>query len=234
VAPGDQTLLMQFRSRTDAAEMLAGSLADTMRAAAAAQGSASLVVSGGESPLGLFGLLRTIRLPWESVTVLPSDERWVDPHDASSNEGMIRRELLQGPVAAARFVSLYRPGLEPDEAVAELNDAMSAIRWPLDAVVLGMGADGHTASLFPNSPDIESALRSDDPIIVQRPPHLPHARLSLTSAALTNANEIKLLFFGGEKLDVFLRAMEPGDVAELPIRAIIHQTDVPVTVYWAP
>lgn len=234
MAPGDQTLLMQFRSRTDAAEMLAGSLADTMRAAAAAHGAASLVVSGGESPLGLFGLLRSISLPWDTVTVVPSDERWVDPHDASSNEGMIRRELLQGPVAAARFVSLYRPVLDPDDAVPEVTDAICALKWPLDAVVLGMGTDGHTASLFPNSPGIDAALKSDDPIVVQRPPHLPHARVSLTSAALLNANEVKLLFFGGEKLDVFMQALEPGEVAELPIRAIIRQTSVPVTAYWAP
>jgi 6-phosphogluconolactonase len=234
VTPGDKTLLMKFRTRATAAEMLASSLAATIRAAAAAHGTASLVVSGGESPRELFGILQGVSLPWQDLTVLPSDERWVPPADESSNEGMIRRHLLTGPAAAARFVSLYRPTAGPLEALAEMTGAIESIERPLDAVVLGMGTDGHTASLFPDSPDIDCALASEAPIVVQHPPRLAQARVSLTARALLDAHEVHLLFFGGDKLDVFSRAMQPGPVAEYPVRAIILQTGVPVTAYWAP
>lgn len=225
---------MQFRNRTDASEMVAGAVVATLRAATAAHDAASLVVSGGESPRGLFRLLRTTRLPWEAVTIVPSDERWVAPNHADSNEGMIRRELLSGWPSDARFVSLYRPVAEPDAAVGDLAATLAGVRRPFDTVLLGMGEDGHTASLFPDSPDIACALRSEQDIIVQRAPRLTRARVSLTVRALLNSHEIHILFFGDTKRAVYRRALQRGPIEEYPIRALLYQDAVNVTAYWAP
>jgi 6-phosphogluconolactonase len=192
------------------------------------------VVSGGESPRGLFRLLRTTRLPWEAVTIVPCDERWVAPDHADSNEGMIRRELLSGWPSDARFVSLYRPVAEADDAVGELAAKLAGVKRPFDTVLLGMGEDGHTASLFPDSPDIAGALRSEQDIIVQRTPRLSQARVSLTVRALLNAHEIHILFFGDAKRSVYRRALLKGPAEEFPVRAILHQDAVNVTAYWAP
>lgn len=227
-------MLMKFRNRNDAAEMLAGSVAAILRAATVAHGSASLVVSGGESPRGLFELLSTLHLPWEAVTVVPSDERWVPPEHADSNEGMIRRCLLKGRASDARFVSLYRRSRAPDEALPEIDAALARVKRPLDAVILGMGPDGHTASLFPQSPDIDRALASEAAAVVQHVPSLEHPRISLTPRTLVHAHEINLLFFGERKLDVYWRATEAGPAAEYPVRAILNQPSVSVAAYWAP
>jgi 6-phosphogluconolactonase len=228
------SLLMQFRDRADAAEMVASAVMATLRAATAAHDAASVVVSGGESPRGLFRLLRTTRLPWEAVTIVPCDERWVAPDHADSNEGMIRRELLSGWPSDARFVSLYRPVAEADDGVGELAAKLAGVKRPFDTVLLGMGEDGHTASLFPDSPDIAGALRSEQDIIVQRTPRLSQARVSLTVRALLNAHEIHILFFGDAKRSVYRRALLKGPAEEFPVRAILHQDAVNVTAYWAP
>jgi 6-phosphogluconolactonase len=230
----DYSVLLKFRTRIDAIEALAMRLAETLRAAVAANGFASLVVSGGSTPRGLFHLLRGIELPWSHVTILPSDERWVPLDDDASNEGMIRRELLQGPVASARLVSLYRSGKTAASAVAEIDARVAAIERPFDFVVLGMGTDGHTASLFPSSPDIERALQSDRQVVVQSVPLMSVTRVSLTTRALLNAGEIGLLMFGQPKLATLQRASQAGPASTYPIRAVLHQRGVLAMTYWAP
>ena len=135
------------------------------------------------------------------------------------NDAMIRRELLAGPAGAARLVSLIPPGELPPR---------------FDAVVLGMGPDGHTASLFPGSPQLEEALASRQPLIRLEVPQLGARRMSLTPAALLNTNEVFLLFFGEEKRQVYDSAMGGNEVSALPIRVILNQRQVPVSVFWAP
>jgi 6-phosphogluconolactonase len=147
---------------------------------------------------------------------------------------MIRRELLSGWPSDARFVSLYRPVAEPDAAVGDLAATLAGVRRPFDTVLLGMGEDGHTASLFPDSPDIACALRSEQDIIVQRAPRLTRARVSLTVRALLNSHEIHILFFGDTKRAVYRRALQRGPIEEYPIRALLYQDAVNVTAYWAP
>jgi 6-phosphogluconolactonase len=132
---------------------------------------------------------------------------------------MIRRELLQGPAAAARLVSLIPPGAIPER---------------FHAVVLGMGVDGHTASLFPGSPDLRAALESDDALQRLAVPGLEADRVSLTPRALLSSRRIDLLFFGEDKRAVFEQAERPGDPTEFPVRAVLEQDRAPVTVFWAP
>ena len=208
-----------FESRQEASEALAAELASVLGSALAERGRASLVVSGGSSPVQMFRALGSAPLAWENVTVVPSDEREVPLDHADRNEAMIRRELMTGDADRASMVSLHPPGDIPSR---------------FDAVVLGMGSDGHTASLFPGSPDLESAIASPGPLARLDVPRLGAHRISLTPGTLLATTRLFLLFFGDEKRDVFERARAAGDASEYPVRMVLHQGRVTVEVYWAP
>lgn len=223
-----------FNSREAASTALADHIAETLKSAISNSGRASLVISGGTSPLATFRALRQKSLPWSNVTVVPSDERLVTVDHEDSNEGMIRRELLQDEAATAALMSLAGDDGSDDERLATLNTQLSMLHTPLDLVMLGMGDDGHTASLFPSSPDIGEAINCDDYCVVQHPPHLDVGRMSLTPACLLDASEIVLLFFGYHKRSVYERACHGRAIEEFPVRFVLNQHRVPVTVYWAP
>jgi len=191
-------------------------------------------LSGGTSPRGLFRTLRLLPVPWYLVTIVPSDERWVPLEDDESNEGMMRRELLSGEPGFARFVSLYRHGRSATDALPALHASLADVPRPFDSVVVGMGDDGHTASLYPDCPDIGRALHSDAECVVQQVPGACHPRVSLTVRSLLDAREVNLLFFGARKRAVYKESLRPGPVEEYPVRALVQQTQVPVNVYWAP
>lgn len=222
-----------FDTRERAAIALADAIAAQLDAAIAARGHATLVASGGSSPLAAFRALSARDIDWSKVTVLPSDERWVPETNSASNGGMLDRELRRNAAAKAQRVSLFAEGLEGDAAVAAIDARLKALPRPFDVVLLGMGGDGHTASLFPDDPDIESQLASRDDVVFARPPSQDVARLSLTPRALLDAHHIALLFFGQDKAEVFAQASAGGELAELPVRVVLRQQIVPVTTYHA-
>jgi 6-phosphogluconolactonase len=224
----------EYATREAAALALAGHVGERLRAGVAARAAASMVVSGGGSPVGFFHALRASPLPWGLVTIVPTDERWVPVTDEQSNEGMIRRELLSGEPGFAHFVSLFRRHSSPAAALPELNLALAEVPRPFDTVVIGMGDDGHTASLFPDSPDLASALGTTADCVVQTVPRLAAPRVSLTPHALLDAHDVSLLFFGARKRQVYEAALQPGPVGQYPVRVLLHQRRVPVTVFWAP
>jgi len=222
--------LREFETRGEAAAALAAEVCDTLTEVSAERGRATLVVSGGTSPVAFFHQLRRLPLSWERITVVPSDERVVPMQHPDRNETMIRRELLQGPAAAARL-----RGLLPDSGSTEnLPQLAETLPATFDAVVLGMGADGHTASLFPGSPELEAALRSAEPLALLNVPRLDARRVSLTPSALLTGRRIDLLFFGEEKRAVYEAAAAGNDPAEYPVRAVLQQNRVPVRAFWAP
>lgn len=223
--------LTQYPSRSEASRQLAASIAERLREAIADRGEASLVVCGGSSPKALFEHLSTEKLAWSRVTVVPSDERWVPVDDAQSNERLIRETLLVGAAAEARFVGLYRDTETPGEAVDAVGGALADVPRPLDVVLLGMGDDGHTASLFPHAPDIQACLDSQAPCVA--PTVGPPARLSLSLAYLTDAHSIDLLIFGEDKRRVFERAQGTGPVAELPVRGVLNLERPVAQAHWA-
>ena len=223
-----------FDSKEAASVALAEHIAGRLESAVAQRGEATMIASGGASPLATFRALRRQRLPWHKVTVVPSDERLVPPDHGDSNEGMLRRELMQEEAAAATLISLAGAKNPDDLQLASLNAQLAMLTTPLDIVLLGMGDDGHTASLFPDSPDLADALNSPDYCVLQRPSHLEAARLSLTPALLLDAREIVLLFFGAGKRTVYQRAVAGGDVEEMPVRFVLQQQSAPLKVFWAP
>ena len=226
--------LHAFGRREDAAEALAEAVLHRLATGLSARGAATLVVPGGTSPAALFACLRCADLDWSRVTVLPSDERWVAPDHADSNEAALRRHLLYGPGNAARLFGLYRQTATPAEARDELNADLSTLPRPFDAVVLGMGEDGHTASLFPDAANIEACLASADACVVpDRQNDDGPARISLSLTRLKQSRALFLLFFGEAKRRVYEAACRPGTAREFPVRGVIQQNDVPVDVYWS-
>jgi 6-phosphogluconolactonase len=218
------------------AAALAGEIKVDLEEAVPARGAGSLVVSGGRTPAAMFQCLRDEKLDWARIWVTLADERWVETTAEASNERFVRENLLVGPAAAAHFVGLKNPAPTPEAGADWATRALTRVPHPFDVVVLGMGDDGHTASLFPGSMALARALDPEAPAACVAINALvaPHARVSLNLAALLDARRIVLHIEGDAKWAVYQRARTPGTAAELPIRAVLQQKEVPVDVYWAP
>lgn len=218
------------------ARALAGDIAAQLTAAIAKRGLASLVVSGGRSPVKLFECLRAQALDWSRVCVALADERWVDPGDAQSNERLVREVLLQDRAAAARFSGLKNAAPAPDLGAVSAWETFARVPRPFDRTVLGMGDDGHTASLFPGSPNLRSALYPGAAAgcVGMWAPTPPQPRLSLNLSALLDSRRVVILIAGEAKWRTYLKACEDGPVEEMPVRAMLRQQRTPVEMFWAP
>src|SRR6267154_4016621 len=188
---------------------LADQIAASLKAAIAARGLASLVVSGGKSPIKLFESLRVRKLVWSRVCIALADERWVDSSDSASNEKLVRDVLLQGPAAAARFLGLKNGAPTPDMGAVSAWETFARVPRPVDMGVLGMGDDGHTASLFPGSPNLPSALNAAAGCVGMWSPVAPHPRLSLNLTALLDSRRIAVLITGESKWHTYAAACGP-------------------------
>lgn len=226
-------MLHRYDSRQALSDALATGVAAVLAGGIATRGSASLAVSGGSTPELFLRTLAEAAIAWDSVAVTLVDERQVPETHARSNAGFLRRNLLRGPAAAARFVPLYVPGETP----AELGARIGGLSRPFDAVVLGMGADGHTASFFPGAANLAEALDPANPaaVIAIEAPAAGEPRLSLTLPRLTDAHFLALHIEGRDKLRVFEDAGRAGPAAELPVRAVLAAPrERPLEVFWAP
>ncbi len=231
----DLPLGVVARSLSDPAQLanaLAEAVAAALRTAIDSRGTATLVVSGGRSPIAFFERLAQQPLPWSQVVISLADERWVPVNHATSNEGLVRRHLLRGPAAAARFIGLYQVASNLEQAALKAEQALAELP-PIDVLVLGMGDDGHTASLFPNSPNLDEALRADCPhrCLPLLAPGVPHQRLSMSLPLLASARLPLLAIQGQGKLATLSEALAEGEVASMPIRAFLHS---PLEIYWCP
>lgn len=215
---------------------LSGEIRVDLEEAIATRGSASLIVSGGSTPVPLFRQLRRERLDWSKVWIGLADERWVEASDAQSNERLVRDELLQENAAAAHFVGMKNPAATPESGCDWAWRALKRLPRPYDVVLLGMGADGHFASLVPNSVSVMRSLDIDAPpaCVAMHSLAAPHARVSQNLSALLDARRIALMLVGDEKWSVFQRAKQSGAMSELPIRAILIQQRTLVDVFWSP
>ena len=224
-----------FGDKDELALALADAVAGNLTAGIAARGEAALAVSGGSTPARFFqALSRRVDVEWSKVTVTLVDERWVDEGSDRSNARLVKANLLQGPAASASFVPLYQDGSEPDAAgIAKANAAIAAIPV-LDVAILGMGNDGHTASFFPGGDTLDAALTAEGPALSIRAPGAGEPRITLTLRRLLAAEVVYLHIEGNEKAEVLDKALGQGDVAEMPVRAVLRQDERPVTVFWCP
>ena len=215
---------------------LAMQIAGDLTTAIGARGLASLVVSGGRSPTRLFEILRSQPLDWGRVCIALADERWVDPLDSASNERLVRDVLLKEHAAAARFNGLKNGAPTPDLGAVSAWETFARVPRPFDALILGMGDDGHTASLFPSSPNLPSALNpaAAAGCVGMWSPVAPHPRLSLNLTALLDSRRIVVLITGESKWRAYSAACTAGPVEDMPVRAVLRQSRTPVDVLWAP
>jgi 6-phosphogluconolactonase len=224
-----------FGDKDELALALADAVAENLNAGIAARGRAALAVSGGSTPARFFrALSQRADIDWTRVTVTLVDERWVDESSDRSNARLVKANLLQGPAAAAAFVPLWQGGAEPDAAgIARSNAAIAAIPV-LDAAILGMGNDGHTASFFPGGDTLADALTVEGPVLAIRAPGAGEPRVTLTLRRLLAADALYLHIEGNEKAEVLDKALGQGEIADMPVRAVLRQEQKPVTVFWCP
>lgn len=224
----------EFSSRDELDGALAADIADALSKGLENRGRASLVVPGGSTPVGCLRQLSGRTLDWERVSVTLTDERWVAIDDPNSNERQVRESLLQGAAVQARFHSLRGTAESPAEGVADACKLLATWESPVDVVVVGMGTDGHIASLFPHTPILSSFVGDPSVCILTEAPNSPRIRLSLTPASLLAAGRVIVHITGRAKSQVLERALSAGEVSDLPVRLMLHQHSVPCDVYWAP
>lgn len=197
-------------------------------------GRASLVVSGGRTPIAMFNALSQTNVEWSKVDITLADERWVDTQDDASNEKLVRTHLLINNAQAANFVGLKTAHDNAQDAVQTCTENLAKMHTPFDVLILGMGEDGHTASLFPCSEQINQGLdiSSEDKFIAVQPTTAPNQRMSLTLSALLDSKSVFLHLTGDAKKQVLAKVKSDDNEAEMPIRAVINRTNVELV--WAP
>lgn len=207
---------------------LANQMAGDLRAALAHEDRVALSVPGGTSPGPVFDDLCAATLDWSRVDVLLNDERWVPEDHERSNTRLLRQRLLVDRAASARYLPLYAPHPEPEDALAELAKPIEAV-LPLAVLLLGMGTDLHTASIFPGADRLTEALSPDAPTLLpMRAPGAPEPRITLSAHVLNGALAKHVLIFGTEKREALERA-KGLPVEEAPINAVLDGAKV----HWA-
>jgi 6-phosphogluconolactonase len=224
----------------DAAEMagaVAGDVQFVIESAIEARGAAVIALPGGKTPVAIYDKLAQAKLDWKRVTIVPTDERVVPLGDPLSNVTMIAKGFLP---KGARVMPVVPNATADYKAAGRSADAlMQDLHWPLDLCLLGVGSDGHTASIFPG-PDYDEALSGPrerralgvmpDPL----PPEAPVARVTLSRQGIVTARALMIACTGAEKRKVIERAIEQGPSSPYPIGRVLADVELPVDIHWAP
>lgn len=228
------SIMHAFNSQDDLIEALSHSIVGQLQVAIDKKGKASLLVSGGSTPKQLFKKLREAPLAWEKVSVGLCDERWISPSSEESNENLVKTYLLQGKASMATYIGMFEEGLDVETAQVRCSKKMKAVLYPFDVLILGMGSDAHTASLFPENAQLDKAfdLENEELCIAIEPTTAPHMRMSLTRKAILSAENIYLHFEGLEKLAVYEEAVAGDNMYTMPIRSVLNQEFKNVEVYY--
>ncbi len=224
-----------FKTRDDLVDKLSQNIVKNLQDAIDKKGHATLIVSGGNTPKPLFEKLQKMELEWEKVTVGLCDERWVSSVHEDSNEKFVKTYLLQNEAKKAKFVGMYVDGMSAKKAKLVCAKNFKENLLPFDVLILGMGSDAHTASLFPNNPKLKDALdfEKKELCVSVKPQSASYVRMSLTLFAILSAENIYLHFEGESKLAVYKEAMAGHDIYKMPIRSILHQDKKDIEVYFS-
>jgi 6-phosphogluconolactonase len=227
---------LSYATKDELAVALADAVAENLKAGIAVRGQGVLAVSGGSTPAKFFAKLGKKKdIDWDKVSVTLVDERWVPETSDRSNALLVNEKMLQGPAAVAKFIPLYSGGEEPTKAaLAKTGKLIAKLPTPFDAVVLGMGNDGHTASFFPGGDNLDAALTEEGQVIAMRAAGAGEPRVTLTLPRLLDTAGLYLHIEGEEKAKVLEAALADGPAEAMPIRAVLRQIKTPLTIYWSP
>jgi 6-phosphogluconolactonase len=221
--PNHETRMKRFTTHGQASAALAASVAADLEEAIEERGAASLAVPGGTTPGEFMSLLAQRDLDWPWITVTLTDERWVAPTNERSNAGLVARTLGHSP-RPYQWWPMWRENTSPQQAAAALEAESRSVPWPLDAIVLGMGEDGHVASLFPGDETGFDAHRQNRFVAVTGPTGEP--RLSLSASAIVEARHAYLLLKGAAK-----QARLAAATGRLPVARILAMREGPTIVF---
>lgn len=232
---GTMTNFKSFDKKEELLEDLSSYIIELLEESIDENGKASLLVSGGSTPKPLFEKLSNIDISWDKVTISLVDDRWVPSNHKDSNELLVKENLMQNFASKASFVGMYCEGKTAFESDDECSTIYEEKVFPFDVVVLGMGGDSHTASLFPENEKLDEAydLKNENLCISIRPTTAPHDRMSLTLASILCAKDIILHIEGKEKLKVYEKALKSDDFYKTPISAVLNNKQAEVKVYHA-
>jgi len=197
------------------------------------KGRASMAVSGGSTPIRLFKEFSLLSIDWTKIDLTLADDRWVDAKNADSNELLVRTHLIKNKAAQVNFISLKNDAKTAKEGQIYSEKMLRKITLPFDVIVLGMGSDGHTASLFPCSDELPEAmnLSNSNYLISTSPKTVPYERISLTARVILDSKNIFLHLNGSSKLHTLESAMEYKDPNKMPIYTFLKNG---LSIYWSP
>ena len=220
----------KYPNSADMMQSLSVELVTDLMGALAKNGKATLAVPGGSTPGPVFDLLSRADLDWTNVTIMLTDERWVSTDSPRSNTALIRNRLLVNAAASANYVALYKDGFEPEAGAVALSKQVEPY-LPIDVILLGMGADMHTASLFPGAAELAWAQSPEAAAVVSMVPVSGdlEPRVTLSANVLESANRTHVLILGDEKKAALMVA-ETAAPAEAPIAQFLPNAKV----HWSP
>ena len=226
-----------YEDSAELADAIAGDVGFVIESALDARGSAVIALAGGKTPLPAYEKLATAKLDWKRVTIVPTDERIVPLGDALSNVTALAKIFLP---KGARVMPIVPKATDDYKAAGRSADAlMQDLHWPLDLCLLGVGADGHTASIFPG-PDFDEALngpkerRALGVLPEPLPPEAPVARVSLSRQGIVTARALMIAVTGKDKRKVIEQAIKQGPASPYPIGWVLADVELPVDIHWAP
>ncbi|ESP90888.1 MULTISPECIES: 6-phosphogluconolactonase [Pseudoalteromonas] len=228
-----------FDSKDAMTEHLASILESTLNSALEGDSGASMLVSGGSSPAPAYKRLSSLDLDWSKVTVAMVDERWVSPSHEKSNEAFIQNTLLQEKASRAQFVTMKNSASTAVLGQDEVEARYQTLKAPFDVTILGMGPDGHTASLFPHAEGLDAALETEQLVCAINANESEVTgsiteRMSLTLAGIANTQHAILLISGEEKRAMYEQAKQQGSELDIPLRAVLGLPDLKLSVFWCP
>ncbi|SEK27569.1 6-phosphogluconolactonase [Sphingomonas palmae] len=227
----------EYDDAAELADAVAGDIQFVIESAIDARGSAVIALAGGKTPLPAYAKLAQAKLDWKRVTIIPSDERIVPLGDALSNVTALGKTFIP---KGARVMPIVPKATDDYKTAGRSADAlMQDLHWPLDLCVLGVGGDGHTASIF-TGPDYDEALNGPrerralgvmpDPL----PPEAPVARVTLSRAGIITARALLIAVTGDAKRKVIEDAISEGAGSPYPIGRVLADVELPVDIHWAP
>ena len=225
-----------YDSREDMAAEVAGDIGFIIESAIDARGESLVAFPGGSTPAPIFAHLAQKKLPWKRVTIVPGDDRLVPVDNELSNVRAIAQAMIS---TGARIYPIAVEAEDYTMAGHAADARLRDLKWPPDLVWLGMGTDGHTASLFPG-PDLEDAMDAPKARLAMgirpdpMPPEAPVDRVSLTRSAILQARTILITITGQEKRDLLEQAIEDGHSSKLPIGRVLAESEIPIDIHWAP